>query len=107
MTSKEQFEQAIKKIKPKKYVLHLYVVGLSPRSQKAIDNIKKICDGHLKGRYQLRIQDIYKNPIFAKNGQILGVPTLIKELPLPLRKFVGDMSDAEKLIVGLDLRKRE
>lgn len=104
MTTRKQFENALKKRKPKKYVLHLYVAGLSPRSQKAIDNIKKICVGHLRGRYDLKIQDIYKNPIFAKNGQILGVPTLIKELPLPLRRFVGDMSNTEKLLAGLDLR---
>jgi len=103
----KQLERATKKKGPKKYVLHLYVAGLSPRSQKAIENIKKICDEHLKGRYELAIQDIYQNPILAKDGQILGAPTLIKELPLPLRKFVGDMSNTEKLLVGLDLRTKD
>ena len=93
--------------KHQKYVLNLYVAGLSPRSQKAIKNIKKICDEHLQGRYELMVQDIYQNPIIAKNGQILAAPTLIKAFPLPLRKFVGDMSDTKKLIVGLDLRSKE
>ena len=88
----------------KKYVLHLYVAGLSPLSQKAIENIKKICNKYLQGRYELVIQDIYQDPIIAKNGQILATPMLIKELPLPLRKFVGNMSDTKKLLVGLDLR---
>ncbi len=92
---------------PKKYVLHLYVAGLSPRSQKAVENIKKICEEHLQGCYKLTIQDIYQNPIIARNEQILAAPTLIKELPLPLRRFVGDMSDGGKLLVGLDLRSKE
>ncbi|MBF0216345.1 MAG: circadian clock KaiB family protein [Candidatus Omnitrophica bacterium] len=101
----KQLEQRTKKKEMKKYVLHLYVAGLSPRSQKAIDNIKKLCDEHLKGQYELVIQDIYKNPVMAKNSQILAAPTLVKELPLPLRKFVGDMSNTERLILGLDLKE--
>ena len=101
---KKQLEKEIREIKPKKYIFHLYVAGLSPRSQKAIENIQKICNEYLKGRYELAIQDIYQNPIFARNGQILAAPTLIKELPLPLRRFVGDMSNTERLLVGLDLR---
>lgn len=104
---KSELEKALKARKEKKYTLHLYVAGLSPKSIKAIDNIRKICNIHLKGRFKLKIQDIYKNPIFAKNGQILGVPTLIKELPAPLRRFVGDMSDTEKLLVGLELKSKE
>jgi circadian clock protein KaiB len=102
-----QPKKAIGKKKPKKYVLCLYVAGLSPRSMKAIENIRKICDEHLQGRYELVIQDIYQNPIIAKDGQILAAPTLVKKLPLPLRKFVGDMSDTLKLLVGLDLRSKE
>ena len=104
---RKQLEIGLKKRKPKKYLLHLYVAGLSPRSQKAIENIRKICDEHLKGRCELAIHDIYQNPIIAKNGQIVAAPTLIKELPLPLRKFVGDMSNTEKLLVGLDLRSKK
>lgn len=86
-----------------KYVLKLYVAGLSPLSQRAIENIKNICDEHLQGRVDLSVQDIYKNQIIAKNGQILAAPTLIKEFPLPIRKFIGDMSDKRKMLVGLDL----
>lgn len=104
--SKKQFESALHKRGPKKYVLHLYVAGLSPRSQKAIENIKRICDEHLKGHCELTIQDIYQNPIIAKDGQILAAPTLVKKFPLPLRRFVGDMSETGKLLVGLDLRSK-
>ncbi len=100
---KFEMESILKKRGSKKYVLRLYIAGLTPRSQKAINNIKKICDEKIPGKYKLEIQDIYKNPIIAKNGQILAVPTLVKELPLPLRKFVGDMSFTDKLLVGLDL----
>lgn len=103
---KKQLEKALKAKKPKKYVLHLYVAGLSPRSQKAIENIKRICNEHLKGRCELTIQDIYQNPIIAKNGQILAAPTLVKKFPLPLCRFVGDMSETSKLLVGLDLRSK-
>ena len=104
---KKRLERGLKKRNQKKYVLNLYVAGLSPRSQKAIKNIKKICDEHLQGRYELMVQDIYQNPIIAKNGQILAAPTLIKAFPLPLRRFVGDMSDTKKIIVGLDLRSKQ
>lgn len=104
---KKRSKRELKKQNPKKYILNLYVAGLSPRSQKAIENIRKICNEYLPGRCKLAIWDIYQNPIIAKNGQILAAPTLIKELPLPLRKFVGDMSDTSKLLVGLDLRSKE
>jgi circadian clock protein KaiB len=103
----KKLRRSIKKVKLKKYILHLYVAGLSPRSQKAIDNIKKICEKYLKGRYELVIQDIYQKPIIAMNNQILAIPTLVKELPLPLRKFVGDMSNLKKLLVGLDIQLKE
>ena len=89
---------------PRRYVLHLYVAGLSPRSQQAIRNLKRICDEHLRGRYRLVIKDIYRNPLFAKDGQIVAAPTLVKKLPLPLRRFVGDMANVERLLLGLDLR---
>jgi circadian clock protein KaiB len=104
---KKRLEAGLKRRRPGKYVLHLYVAGLSPRSQKAIANIRNLCAAHLHDRYELAIHDIYQNPIIARNGQILAAPTLVKELPLPLRKFVGDMSNTEKLLVGLDLRSKE
>jgi circadian clock protein KaiB len=104
---KKQLKNGLKKIKPKKYILRLYVAGLSPRSQKAIESIKKVCDKYLRSRYELTVQDIYQNPIIAKNSQILAAPTLIKMVPLPLRRFVGDMSNIDKLVVGLDLVSEE
>jgi len=88
------------------YILRLYVAGMSVKSLNAIERIKKICQSHLKNHYILEIIDIYQNPIFAKNGQIIAAPTLIKELPLPLKKFIGDMSDTGKLLLGLDLESK-
>ncbi len=87
-----------------KYVLRLYVTGITPTSARAVENIRKICSENLEGRYELEIIDIYQQPIYARNGQIVAAPTLVKELPLPLRKFIGDMSDTEKLLAGLDLK---
>jgi circadian clock protein KaiB len=86
-----------------RYVLRLYVSGMTPRAQSAIRNIKQICEGELKGRYDLEVIDIYQQPELAKSEQILAAPTLIKKLPLPLRRLVGDMSNKEKVIVGLQL----
>ena len=86
------------------YVLRLYIAGLTPRSTLAIQNIRKICEEHLKGRYDLQVVDIYQHPTLAEGEQIIAAPTLIKKLPLPLRRFIGDMSDTEKILVGLDLR---
>ncbi len=85
------------------YVLKLFVSGSTPRSLLAIENIRRICDEHLRGRYQLQVIDIYQQPQFAKSEQIIAAPTLIKKLPAPLRRFVGDLSDEEKVLVGLDL----
>jgi circadian clock protein KaiB len=88
------------------YVLRLYVAGTTPNSVRAIENIKRICDEYLKGRYDLEVVDIYQQPVLAKGDQIIAVPTLIKKLPLPLRKFIGDMSTTERILVGLDLRPK-
>ena len=89
------------------YVLRLYVGGMTPNSLRAIENIRSICAEHLEGRHQLEIIDIYQQPIFAEEGQIVAAPTLVKELPPPLRKFIGDMSQTERILLGLDVRKRE
>jgi circadian clock protein KaiB len=86
------------------YVLCLYITGTAPRSTKAIVNIRKICEEHLRGRYELQIVDIALHPSMAKSEQIIAAPTLIKKLPLPLRRFVGDMSNTERLLLGLDLQ---
>ncbi|MBP7528899.1 MAG: circadian clock KaiB family protein [Syntrophorhabdaceae bacterium] len=100
----EVFEQALKDSKNEKYVLRLYVAGTTARSSNAILNIKKICEEHLKGRYELEVIDIYQQPTLAKGEQIIAAPTLVKKLPLPLRKFIGSMNDADRILVGLDLK---
>ncbi|HEY3421146.1 MAG TPA: circadian clock KaiB family protein [Methanomassiliicoccales archaeon] len=89
------------------YVLRLYITGSTPRSREAIKNIKKICEEELKGRYDLEVIDVYQQPELAKEGQILAAPTLIRKLPLPLRKLVGDMSDREKVIIGLEIASKK
>jgi len=105
--STQEFESAIRKADEEFYVLRLYVTGTTPRSTLAIRNIKQICEEHLKGRYDLEVIDIYQQPALAKGEQIIAAPTLIKKLPEPLRKFIGDMSNTEKILVGLDLRTKE
>lgn len=89
-----------------KYVLKLYVTGTTPRSLRAIANIKNICEDYLKGRYNLVVIDIYTKPKLAAGEQIIASPTLIKKLPSPLRRFVGDLSDTEKILLGLDIQQR-
>ena len=104
-------EKAIKAaaadMKTEHYTLRLYVTGTTPRSNRAIVNIRKICEEHLAGRYELEVIDIYQQPILAEGEQIIAAPTLIKSLPLPLRRFIGDMSNTERILVGLDLRVEE
>ncbi len=100
------FEQALQETDQTHYILKLYVSGMTPNSQHAIKNVQKICEEHLQGRFELEIIDIYQQPIFAKDGQIVAVPTLVKELPPPLRKFIGDLSQTERILAGLDLRKK-
>src|SRR4030042_3157478 len=104
VSSTREFEKALRKPPEEKYLLKLYVTGLTPASTKAITNIKKICEEHLKGRYELEVIDIYQQPLLAKGEQIMAAPTLIKKLPIPLRKFIGDMSNTEKILVGLARR---
>lgn len=87
-----------------RYVLRLYISGLTPRSTQAIQNIRRICEMNLQGRYDLEIVDIYQQPTLAEGEQILAAPTLIKLLPLPLRRYIGDMSQIERKLLGLDLR---
>jgi len=86
------------------YILRLYVAGESPKSVRAIANLKKICEENLQGRYELEVIDLYQQPHLAQGDQIIAVPTLIKKLPLPLRRIIGDMSNTERVLVGLDLR---
>ena len=103
----EEFEQSLQKAGNEKYVLRLYITGITPKSTQAIQNIRKICEENLKGRYELEVIDIYQQPILAQDEQIIAAPTLIKKLPLPLRRLIGDMSDKERILVGLDMRPRK
>jgi len=100
-------EKAAAERKTERYVLRLYVTGLTPRSTLAIQNIRKICEEHLEGRYDLQVVDIYQQPVLAEGEQIIASPTLVKKLPLPLRRFIGDMSNTERILVGMDLRTAE
>lgn len=86
-----------------RYLLRLYVTGTTPRSTRAIENIRRVCEDHLKGRYELEVIDIYQNPDAAGEAQIIAAPTLIKTLPAPLRRVIGDLSDREKLLTGLNI----
>lgn len=88
-----------------RYVLRLYVTGTTRNSAHAIVNIRKICEEHLQGRYELEIVDIALHPALAEGEQIIAAPTLIKKLPLPLRRFIGDLSQTERVLLGLDLRQ--
>ncbi len=99
----EAFEQALKKSEQEKYLLRLFISGNTPASNRAIMNLKKVCEEHLKGRYQLEVIDIQQQPELAKSEQVIAVPALVKKLPLPLRKMIGDLSKTERILVGLDL----
>ena len=102
------FERAVKAASPKeKYILRLYVAGINPKSSTAIRSVTAICEEHLKGRYELEIVDIYQQPTLAKGEQIVAAPTLIKQLPLPLRRLIGDMASKDRILVGLDLRPKK
>ncbi|HEX9001472.1 MAG TPA: circadian clock KaiB family protein [Blastocatellia bacterium] len=84
--------------------LRLYVAGQTPKCLKAFANLKQICEDHLAGKYQIELIDLLVNPQLARGDQILAIPTLVRKLPEPVRKIIGDLSDAERVLVGLDLR---
>lgn len=86
------------------YNLRLYVAGQTPKSIAAIANLKKLCDQHLSGRYEIEIIDLMKNPALAQRHQIIAIPTLIRQLPEPLKRIIGDLSNSEKVLVGLDIQ---
>jgi circadian clock protein KaiB len=104
----EVFEEALKgsALRRAKYILRLYVTGSTSRSLRAVHNLKKICEEHLPD-YDLEVIDIYKDPAAAREAQVIAAPTLVRKLPLPIRKFVGDLSNTQKVLVGLDLYKRQ
>jgi circadian clock protein KaiB len=87
-----------------KYVIKLYVTGQSPRAQIAIDNLRRICEQELGGRYDLVVIDVLQRPQLAEDEKILATPTVVKELPVPIRRIIGDLSDSERVLLGLDLR---
>ncbi len=97
-------ENAAVQRQTQRYVLRLYISGMTPRSTLAIRNIRKFCEQHLHDRYDLEVIDIYQHPNLTEGEQIIAAPTLIKKLPLPLRRFIGDMSNTERILVGMDLR---
>jgi len=100
-------EKAATQRQTERYVLRLYIAGLTPRSTLAVQNIRRICEEHLEGRYDLQVIDLYQQPVLAEGEQIIAAPTLIKQLPLPLRRFIGDMSNTDRILVGMDLRTAE
>ncbi|MGO9900630.1 MAG: circadian clock KaiB family protein [Solirubrobacteraceae bacterium] len=105
--TEERFSRAIRELDDRQYLLRLYVVGATGGSQRAISNLRQICETELAGRYKLEVIDIYQQPTLAAGEQIIAAPTLVKELPLPVRRLVGDMSDRERVLLGLDLRAIE
>jgi len=90
-----------------RYQLRLYVAGQTPKSVLAFTNLKEICEEHLQGRYEIEIIDLVENPQLAAGDQILAVPTLVRRLPEPIKKIIGDLSNTERVLVGLDLRERQ
>ena len=90
----------------KKYELRLYIAGNTPRSNTALRNLKRYCEEHLKDLYVIEVIDLLKNPQLAEGDQILAVPTLVRKVPEPVRKIIGDLSNEEKVLVGLDIRER-
>jgi circadian clock protein KaiB len=97
------FEEAARTPAVERYVLRLYVTGMTARSARAVSNLRDICNEYLDGRYDLEVIDIYQQPVLTKGEQIIAAPTLIKKLPLPMRRIIGDMSDRDRVLLGLDL----
>jgi circadian clock protein KaiB len=88
-----------------KWVLRLYIAGQTPKAINALENLQKICEEKLAGKYTIEVIDLLKNPQLSRNDQIIALPTLVKRLPLPLRRIIGDMSNKEKILLGLDLKE--
>jgi circadian clock protein KaiB len=103
---KRTSKPSVGKLPPAEWELKLYVAGQTPTSLLAVANLKRICEQHLAGLYHIEIIDLTKNPQLARGDQILALPTLVRSLPEPVRKIIGDLSNAERVLVGLDLRAR-
>ncbi|HKU73348.1 MAG TPA: circadian clock KaiB family protein [Pyrinomonadaceae bacterium] len=91
---------------PNRWNLRLYVAGQTPRSLTAFKNLKEICEEYLKGKYHIEVVDLMENPTLARGDQILAIPTLVRKLPQPIRKIIGDLSNTERVLVGLDIQPR-
>jgi circadian clock protein KaiB len=102
--SKRRLEQYTEEIERAQYVLRLYVSGATPTSTRAISNLKDLCERRLKGRYQLEVIDIFQQPELAKEQQIVAAPTLVQQLPVPVRRFIGDLSGLEGKLLGIEVR---
>jgi circadian clock protein KaiB len=92
---------------PAEWSLRLYTAGQSPKSLRALENLKRICEEHLGGRYHIQVVDLLQNPQLARGDQIFAIPTLVRQLPVPIRQILGDLSNLERTLVGLDIRPRE
>ncbi len=104
MTSKTLSKSRKKSGDPSRWELRLYVAGHTPSSIRALNNLKKICEEHMAGKYHIEVVDLMKTPQLAKGDQIIAIPTLVRKLPPPLRKIIGDLSNKERVLVGLDFR---
>jgi circadian clock protein KaiB len=101
--SAQAFERAIAESPDARFVLRLYVSGMTPRSRQAVESIRNLCEEHLAGRYDLEVIDIYQQPALAKAAQVIAAPTLVKMLPLPLRKIIGDLADPGRIMAVLGI----
>jgi circadian clock protein KaiB len=102
-TAPRKAKPAPRNAKSDTFLLRLYVAGQTPKSMAAFANLKNICEEHLAGRYKIEVVDLLENPQLARGDQILAIPTLVRKLPVPVRKIIGDLSNTERVLVGLDL----
>jgi circadian clock protein KaiB len=102
-----EYETLLEESKSARYVLRLYVSGTTPRSLAAIEAVHNLCEEHLAGRFEIEVVDVYQRPELARANQIIAAPTLVKELPPPLRKLIGDLTDVERVLRGLDIEVRK
>jgi circadian clock protein KaiB len=105
-SSTAAFETAAERLEAERYVLRLYIAGTTAASSRSVESLRALCETHLSGRYELSVIDVFQQPVLAKDEQIIAVPTLIKKLPVPLRRIVGDLSNEQRVLVGLDLKPK-
>ena len=105
-SSTAAFEVAARRSLSEQYVLRLYIAGTTEASSRSVETLRAICEAHLKGRYELLVIDVFQQPTLAKDEQIIAVPTLIKKLPAPIRRIVGDLSNEQRVLIGLDLKQK-